>query len=204
MDKYIGKKYNELTIIKYEYTDKIYHKYYLCECECGNKKIININNIKTGRTKSCGCNYKEVLGNLYKKVNNYDIKDNYVVGYTTNTNKRFYVDLEDYEKIKNISKGKPIMTLHRFLMKPPNDKVIDHINHNKKDNRKINLRIVTQKENILNKKNVPKGINKHKVGNKEYFMIQLNGYRGNFKTYQEAKKVRDEIIKKEYIIIKKD
>ena len=102
MDNYIGKKYNKLTIIKYEYTDKSYYKHYLCKCDCGKEKVINIQNVKSGKTKSCGCNYKEILGKLYKKKNKYIIKKDYVIGYATNTNNKFYVDKEDYEKIKDI------------------------------------------------------------------------------------------------------
>lgn len=40
--------------------------------------------------------------------------------------------------------------LHRFLMGEPSGKVIDHINGNKQDNRRCNLRICTVKENVRN------------------------------------------------------
>lgn len=30
-------------------------RYYLCQCDCGNTKIIYGHNLKTGNTKSCGC-----------------------------------------------------------------------------------------------------------------------------------------------------
>jgi hypothetical protein len=40
--------------------------------------------------------------------------------------------------------------MHRMIMNPPDDKVIDHINGNKSDNRKENLRIVTIRQNTWN------------------------------------------------------
>lgn len=44
------------------------------------------------------------------------------------------------------------VSLHRFIMNPPRDLVVDHINHNTLDNRKINLRVVTAAENNRNRK----------------------------------------------------
>lgn len=34
--------------------------YWICECECGNAKSINARNLKTGKTKSCGCLSAEI------------------------------------------------------------------------------------------------------------------------------------------------
>ena len=213
MDKNIGKKYNKLKIIALDHIDKHYIKYYLFKCDCGNSKVINFQNVKTGKTKSCGCDYKNILGKLYKKENKYVKRNNYVVGYATNTNNKFYIDNEDYEKIKDISwyeanngymshkdTNKKLILLHRLIMNAPNNKVIDHINHNKKDNRKSNLRLVSQKENSRNRKNKPKGITKVTKGINKYYIVQLRGYRGCYKTYEKAKKIRDEIIKKEYYL----
>ena len=55
-----GKKYNKLTIIKF--AGKINgHNTWLCQCDCGNFKILSTNVLKTGHTKSCGCVHKEQL-----------------------------------------------------------------------------------------------------------------------------------------------
>lgn len=42
--------------------------------------------------------------------------------------------------------------MHRVVMDCPGDKLIDHINGDKLDNRKSNLRFATQSENMRNRK----------------------------------------------------
>ena len=56
--------------------------------------------------------------------------------------------LNDYP-IGYIDGKKVIMS--RFIMNYSGDLYIDHINNNKNDNRKENLRIVTAKQNLINK-----------------------------------------------------
>lgn len=76
------------------------------------------------------------------------------------------IDKEDVFKIKNycwcLSKSKNDLfyvyctelkeRLHRFIIKCPKGKVVDHINHNTLDNRKENLKICTTEENSRNTK----------------------------------------------------
>ena len=45
---------------------------------------------------------------------------------------------------------KGYIKLHRLITNCPDDKVVDHINHNRLDNRKCNLRVCTQAENAQN------------------------------------------------------
>ena len=58
-----GQKFGRLTAIKFIKMGKNHHQCWLFRCDCGNEKIIMINSVKTGNTKSCGCLNKE---NLFK------------------------------------------------------------------------------------------------------------------------------------------
>lgn len=82
--------------------------------------------------------------------------------------------------------------MHRQLMAPGPGEVIDHINGDPLDNRKLNLRIVSQKDNSLNREGwgrkaatKHKGVHWHKGGQK--WMAQFRGqYLGLFGTEDEA------------------
>ena len=125
----------------------------------------------------------------------------------------FIVDKNDIERVLQykwsvISSGyiaayenRKVILLHRFLTECPNDKVVDHINHNKKDNRRRNLRIITQKENCYNKIAKPKGVTKYipKNGKQTYYIVQICGYKGCYKNYEEAKQKAEQIISENYL-----
>ena len=54
----IGEKYGRLTVLSLAEKpqgSKSTSKFWLCECECGNKKIISGNVLRQGKSKSCGC-----------------------------------------------------------------------------------------------------------------------------------------------------
>lgn len=40
---------------------------WLCQCDCGNKIVVNSRALKTGSTKSCGCYRKETVGKNTQK-----------------------------------------------------------------------------------------------------------------------------------------
>lgn len=52
--KYIGQKYNSLTIDSFSHKVPGRH-YYNCICDCGNKTVTGIDRLKSGVSKSCGC-----------------------------------------------------------------------------------------------------------------------------------------------------
>ena len=71
-----------------------------------------------------------------------------------------YVDAADYEWLSQwtwhvqngyaVRYGKKVIFMHREIMQPPDDKLVDHRNHNKLDNTRINLRVCTHQENMQN------------------------------------------------------
>lgn len=104
---------------------------------------------------------------------------------------------------KYISKGqysKKSVLMHRHIMKPPKNMVIDHINRDKLDNRKINLRVVTQAENTFNKgiqSNNKSGYRCiHWDNTRKKWVVQVkilnkNKFVGRFGDFQEAIRARD-------------
>lgn len=160
-------------------------------------------------------------GKFLKQYNRYKIKDDYVIGYTAK-NEPFYVDIEDYDRIKEycwykgtngyfrttITKNnkKTTLLLHDFIMNRKSDNrriVVDHIKgrYSNNDNRKSNLRLVPVFVNNINQPNRKdntsgvKGVNWNKGINKWVVRISVNNdrkYLGAYDTLEEAKKVREE------------
>ena len=54
-----GKKFGRLQVVAIAEKDKYGHKKWLCKCDCGTEKIILQGSLTIGRTKSCGCLFKE-------------------------------------------------------------------------------------------------------------------------------------------------
>ncbi len=119
---------------------------------------------------------------------------------------RALIDIECIDLIKQykwhlrtdgyVSTGNNIY-IHRLLMNPPKDMEIDHINRNKLDNRRENLRICTQQQNLQNKgilKNNTSGYTGvYKRNNKWCARININKKQinlGTFDTFEEAKQAR--------------
>ena len=132
-----------------------------------NKKV-HITNLK-----KYGHKYSSQSTEIKKKIKNTKIKqandriiryDDYVEIILGNRSKYLValIDLEDVDKVKDhkwrmLKNGyvstqinKKIIYLHRLIMDCPEDMNVDHINHNKLNNKKYNLRICTIQENNRN------------------------------------------------------
>ena len=105
---------------------------------------------------------------------------------------RAIIDLDDVDKVKNYkwylkdkgyvySKTLGIL-LHRFIMDPHDDMVVDHINHDPLDNRKSNLRICTKQQNNMNK-----SLNSNNMSGVSgvYWNKQINRWIAQIKLYDE-------------------
>ena len=149
---------------------------------------------------------------MYK--NDMIIHDDYVEMIICNKNKqekaRVLISLEDLDEVGKyrwsingrgyIVTGGGKISLHRFIMNPPEGKVVDHKNHNPLDNRRKNLRICTQQQNSMNtsvssiSKTGYKGVSYEKRLKKFRASIQYKGDRtclGFYKTPEIAAIVYD-------------
>lgn len=50
-----GKRFGKLVVIRFDHVGKHYKRYHLCQCDCGNKCLVETAKLTTGHTKSCGC-----------------------------------------------------------------------------------------------------------------------------------------------------
>lgn len=176
--------------------DKFGNRLWKCICDCGNESIVSTGCLTSGNSTTCGnC-----------PINIYVIHDSFIIGKTT-TGDEFLFDLADYDLVKrhawhigdgyartNLSSGKSIF-LHRLILGPPPDVYIDHINRNRLDNRRANLRWATKSQNSVNsglcrKNNTGyKGVSFHKIRHKYRARIKVFGsekHLGLYNTPQEA------------------
>lgn len=174
-----GQKIGRLKIIERSDKKKSGKRLWKCLCDCQLDKpeeeweyvYVSTSDLrKKANVKSCGCYIRECCIERNKannKRNNYDLTGEYGIGWTTNTNKEFYFDLDDYDLIKDETwievRGYILSTrynipMHRIIMNvqdvPYNNIMVDHIKgcESKNDNRKCNLRISTPSQNAKNQR----------------------------------------------------
>lgn len=158
----------------YRVDDKIYangrsRPRWMCECQCNKhtKRIVDYYSLIHNDTKSCGCLSAELSSKRNSRQNTYKLCDEYYIGYTQ-FGDEFYFDKEDIDLVKqhcwDVDKStgyaktidkttKKKLYLHRLIMGCHNGdgKIVDHINRDRADNRKSNLRIVNDMQSAINK-----------------------------------------------------
>lgn len=216
-----GQRFGRLVVIE-QCEDKVtekgnHYSQWLCKCDCGNMCKVTSADLINDNKRSCNCLHFEVIANR-KKYNEYDLDGEYGIGYTKE-GYEFYFDKEDYDKIKNyrwqrengyiiyyaVKNGHRYrIQMHRLLMNlEDNNLLVDHINHNRTDNRKENLRICTPSQNVWNmdrrgrnKSTGYTGIEKYSSktkGDRYRVTISENNnlhHLGTFDTLEEAIKAR--------------
>lgn len=94
-----------------------------------------------------------------------------------------------YAVWRGIKNGaKKTIRMHSLVIDAPKDKIVDHINHNPLDNRKTNLRICTQSDNMRNMRDQGRGYWFQKQN--QNWVVEIYGkHIGCFKTEEEAKEI---------------
>lgn len=212
----VGQKFGRLTVIKRVENHKSPNGQscpkWLCKCDCGSEVVVWGRSLRDGHTVSCGCYQKERAKETFKKYNKCEDKGSYVVMYTEK-GEPFYVDKDDYLKVKDIcwyrsdngyimnKTGDDTTLLHRLIMDCPDGLDVDHLGGvlSRNDNRKYNLRIATVTENTINKglqsNNTSGCTGVCKRGDSWYAQIVVNGkhiYLGQYKDKSDAIAARKE------------
>jgi len=136
-----GLKFNRLKVIKFHHKDKKFRRFYTCQCDCGNKKIIHGAALVSGNTKSCGCLAKEVSRKKSEIAQNTKkgAKTAIYLQYKRHAKDRGYLFNVSLEELIRISQGKCHYcgTEPNNIKKTKNDKIgfryngIDRINNKK-------------------------------------------------------------------------
>lgn len=209
----IGNKYGKLTVI--DYAPSINKRAtWKCQCECGTVCEVKGKYLRNGDTTSCGCVSKErtrQMGLNNKNPNKIIIENDMVKVFFHNTNNFFICDLQDLELAQSktwfenehgyarTKENKKYKFFHNYII--PNNQQIycDHINGNRLDNRRNNLRPATRQQNACNiairKDNNSgyTGIYKNNSSWVAYINYQHKRINiGSFKTKEEAIKARQQ------------
>lgn len=66
----VGKTYGKLLVLKYSGITPYKHLQWLCECECGVRKVITGDKLRDGSTKSCGCSsgFDDLTGQTFNML----------------------------------------------------------------------------------------------------------------------------------------
>lgn len=100
---------------------------------------------------------------MSRAKNEWRFEKDAAIGKCVNTGAEFIVDIDDYESVRQYgwwemsngyivfqSSDNVAILLHRLVIGAKKGEVVDHINHDKKDNRKSNLRTANQECNMMN------------------------------------------------------
>lgn len=146
-----GEIFGNLQVKKDMGKNKFGQSLWLCKCACGNEITVPLCRLRSANLKSCGrC-----------RPNIYECK-NCIVQVTVADGRRFVVDEVDLAIVEKKSwhitaqgyvatdgNGKSTK-LHNLILNPKVTELIDHINRNKLDNRRSNLRKCTKQQNCFN------------------------------------------------------
>ena len=148
-----GKRLGDLRIIGKHKQSNNGGASWICQCSCGRKTVLSGYDLFTRKQQNCGaCNY-----GTYKFYDDY-------AECVLPTGESFIIDSEDYclvSKYRWVSNRSGYFLastgernshvfLHRMVIEPPDDMFVDHIDGNKSNCRKSNLRICSQTDNNRN------------------------------------------------------
>ena len=194
-----------------------------CSCDCGNKLIVRGCHLRNGHTQSCGCYQQEQAAQYHKKFNDYTIIGNKAYVLLSNSEKEMIVDADIWENgakqycwalgpdgydIAAIRNRRDMRRFHVYAFPDcPKGMVRDHIDGNKLNNTRKNIRLASWTQNAQNKtksgrgKSGRRGVYWNSRDKKWVVYISVNKEKiriGTYKALDEAIKAREEAEEKYY------
>ena len=189
-----------------------------CKCDCGNITFVTNGNLTYGSVQSCGCYEKDMSFQKNKKFNTFRICGDIVRVKMSNTENEMLADLDVWDSMKmycwrechgyattniHLSSGKRKSVRFHVMAFPdcPTNMVRDHIDGNKLNNTRRNIRFITNIDNFknrgLSKANTSgyPGVFWYKTNKKWIAYITVKRkriYLGSFATVDEAIESRKE------------
>ena len=158
-----GKKFGKLTVLSIDegkLSGAGRHKFWICHCDCGKVISVSSSHLTSGVTKSCGCL------RTVRSLNKYTTEKRGIRVYFNQGKGSFICDSDIWEQLKQFTRyrakngyvcasvrvdGKHrVIYFHHYVIDCPPGFVRDHINRDKLDNRRSNLRVLTIPENVKN------------------------------------------------------
>jgi hypothetical protein len=101
---YIGKKINRWTLVEYDHSEQRglqRRQFWLCRCECGTEEVKESSSIICGRSKSCGCIYKENKEKSRISRREASVRNKYSMykNSAKNRNIKFKLTLEEFDDL---------------------------------------------------------------------------------------------------------
>lgn len=206
-----GQKFGRLTVLELDLnlTQAKGRAYWKCRCDCGNMHPVKACYLKNGMQKSCGCYKREIIQNTIEqgcKQNTYVEHSDYYEGFDSK-GYSFLFDKEDYPLISQyywsvddrgyagMTQGRQRIKMHILLLPSQKGLVTDHINHNRSDNRKANLRQITPAQNAHNRRfgwKSKTGIQSVHLADSGRFEVVVSAkYIGTYDTLEQALDARE-------------
>jgi hypothetical protein len=151
-----GKQTNRWTVLAFDRFDHRGEAYWKCQCSCGNTHSVAGYTLRKGTSQGCvKCKPVKRRGCKFQIVKNIAI-------FTTNGGSEFVVSSCDADNVSRhgwcLSNtgyivahiNRRVSTLHGFLLGKSDRALIDHINGDRTDNRRENLRRVNDFQNSQN------------------------------------------------------
>ena len=201
----IGQRFGRLTVEEYIERDKKCRIWYRCRCECGKETLARRDALMAGSKKTCGdCSRIEREGDHYRYYCHrrgsfiFDECDLPLV-----KSYRWLIDHNNY--VRGVVSGSVMNEFSRVALDAPENMFVDHVNGDTTDNRRVNLRLASEGDNVhnikLSRRNTSgyKGVRKEARCSSYRASIVVNNkwrHLGSFKTAEEAACAYDEAARK--------